>query len=161
MATEENKDGVSKINELMTRFNDEAVQITARMGELSELMQSVHRLADNKHEIYNYRAFLVKRKLELMTSSNIANRSLLARKRRIYDGYKLGKSVTGSQTQIMPKNDFERQLYLNSDLKDPEFHLKLIDDQLQFIMDQIKGVDNFIYGIEYVLKLEEFKTSIK
>lgn len=158
--SEEGTDKKPSINQLIEEFNNEAIAVAAKMRELAELTNDVTKMADGKHKIYNYRADLVKRKLELMTASNRLNRTVISQKRKVYDGYKLGKPVAGSNTGMMPKNDYERQLYVDSDLRNENFHLKLIDDQLQFIVDQIKGVDNIIFGIEYVIALQQYKTSM-
>ena len=161
MSTDADDKKPPSINQLIEEFNKESQSITEKMQELARLTNDVSEMANGKHEIYNYRADLVSKKLELMTSSNRINRINIAKKRKIYDGYKLGKPAPGSNTSMMPKNDYERQLYVDSDMRNENFHLKLIDDQLQFVIDSIKSLDNIIFGIEYVIALQQYKTSMK
>ena len=147
----------AKLAAYVEEYATERSSIEVKLNELSKLFSNIYELSRDKHKLYEYRQKLVSRKYELMTNSNVINKTVVQKKRQIYDGYKLGKGTT---SQVMPKNDFEREMYLNDDLKSTNLMVSLIDGQIGLIVDSIKTLDNMIFGVQYAIELEKFKAPL-
>ena len=151
-------------NELVVKYNKEKLEVDTKMGELSGYMADTVKLADNKHEIYRYRQEIISKKLDLMTTSNVWNRRAIKMKSDIYIAYKLGKrkiapgASMAENHQIKPKNDFERGLYLDSDMKTMNYVTQLIENQLEFIKDSLSHITTMCYGMEYTIALEQSRS---
>ena len=162
---EEKKTLANEAECLVSKYSKEKIEVNKKIKtELAGYMENTRKLADNKHEIYRYRQELVAKKLDIMTTSNTWNRRAIKVKSDIYIAYKLGKrkiapnASIAENHQIKPKNDFERGLYLDSDMRTMNYVLQLIENQLEFIKDSLSNVTNMCYGIEYVIKLEDYRT---
>ena len=155
-----NEEAKSKLNADIARYTNERKVIQDRVKELTEMFRDIHDLAIQQHELYGYRQDLVSKKQEVMSYSNIMNRTANNQRRMTHDSYKTGKPVNAA-AQMQPKNDFERELYLKDDMRNVEIHLKIVADFLEFILDSIKTIDNMIYGVDYAIKLQAFVTPVK
>ena len=162
MAEEKKKTLAEEAKNLIGKFDQEQKDVSLKVKELASFMADTTKLANNKHEIYRYRQELVAKKLDHMTVSNNWNRKAVKTKSDIYIAYKIGKrqiapnASIAENHQLKPKNDFERGLYLDSDMSAMNYILQLIENQLEFIKDSLSNVTNMCFGMEHIIKLQEF-----
>ncbi len=159
----EEKTLAEQAKEIVAKFDKEKEEVDKKVKEeLASYMADTTMLANNKHEIYRYRQELVAIKLDHMTLSNTWNRRAIKVKSDIYIAYKMGtrkinpNASIAENHQLKPKNDFERGLYLDSDMRTMNYILQLIENQLEFIKDTLSNVTNMAYGMEYVIALQEY-----
>lgn len=149
--------------EIAKNFDQQKKEVDSEVRRLSSFMTDTVKLANNKHEIYRYRQEVNAMRLEVMTLSNSWNRKAIKAKSDIYIAYKLGKkqiapgASIAENHQLKPKNDFERNLYLDSDMRTMNYVLQMIENQLEFLKDALSNITNMAYGIDYIIKLEEYK----
>jgi hypothetical protein len=162
------KNDISEVEEMnisIKEFEKERIEVSIMVKKLGGYMSSVVNVANNKHEFYRYRQDVVSKKLTIMNISNTFNRRAIKQKNELYLQYKFGKKSIANPTSViardslLPKNDFERSLYLDSDMRDMNYFLEVINNHLEFITQSLKTIDNMIFGIDYVIKLETFKTT--
>lgn len=150
--------------ELIQKYDIQQKEVSAKIEVLAEYMANTRLLADHKDEIYSYRQKLVMMKLEHMTTSNSWNRRYIKAKSDTFYAFKLGKKQIAPHAsiaenyQLLPKNEFERALLVDSSMRGMQYINQLVENQMEFIKDSLSNVINMGYGIEYVIKLEEHRS---
>lgn len=156
------KQGAIKLTKLLADYADERNKIRNEIDDLSDLFKDVNKLSDNHNLLFRMRNKLITRKLELMTVSNAVVRRYVTEKKNIADSYRDGtkKEVNNAAKGMVLKNEFERNVYFEYDLKDIEIIKKTIDDQLKFVVEQANLVKDMVDGVNYSVQLFKMKKNL-
>lgn len=163
MSTEtENGAKVNSTFDIVTfeaKLKSEQKSISDRVRELGSNMQSVYKLSAKMDSYYNYRQDLMDMKRTYMSMSNKYNKRLFDDQEKVLTSFRLGSKRDANNVAIVPKNDFEREIYMKKELSGLKYLIMLIDDHLDHIASSIKNIDGMTYGFEYTIKLHEFTKS--
>ena len=128
---------------------------------MTEYMRDVKMLSDNKNLLYKNKQKYIRRKFEVADKIVFLNKNLTALRKQKLNNYKFGNVRSETGNAIKPANDFERKLFLEADLSSFEETKQILDNHISFIEDTIKNISDMVFGIPYVLQLEEFKRMLK
>jgi hypothetical protein len=140
---------------------NEMNNVNREYSELKELFKEHKILFQNLNKFYDFRQSLVIKKRSIK-SKIIDHQILISTNTKIHlDSYKFGKkpSPTNQAVGVQPKNDMERTIYLDSDMKIEKQLMAFYENHLEFIEFTLKGVDNMVYGFETVLEYVKNKSS--
>lgn len=128
---------------------------------MTDYMKSARELSINKNKLYKNKQKYIRRKFAIADKIVFLNKSLTAlRKQKLCD-YKFGNVKSPTGHAIKPQNDTERKLFLEADLAAFEETKQILDNHMSYIEDTIKNVSDMIFGVPYVIQLEEFKQMMK
>ena len=131
------------------------------MEGLNVIMRNVSDLANRKHEIYRERHRLVSKKFSLMNRVAELSKLHKEQEREIIRAIKMGRKIVGFEdSDLVPKNDFERKAFMENFLKELEMCQDLLNNYLTFVTDTIETIDRMLYGVGYVIQLESMKSHI-
>ena len=166
---EDNKEDIKKPNkfdELTMEFNQEFLDVDEDVKRLATYMKDATTLEKHKAEFYRVRQEIVSKRRTAMSRSNRYNNTIIKIKRDIYGTYKFGQKpttegrpISASNPAIKPQNDFERNLFLDADMRNLNSLLKLVDNHISDLSDCLKTVTDMIYGFDLIIRLENWKTS--
>lgn len=142
-------------------FNDDLKKIDMEVQAMHIYMKDAHQLSENKHLLYKKRQACVRRKFEIADKIVFISRNMKTLRKTKINNYKFGNVKNDTGSVIKPANDFERKLYLESDLASFEEAKQILDNHIGFIEDTIKTLSDMIFGIPYVIQLEDFKKMLK
>ena len=137
--------------------------------EFPSYMQSILTLANCKQKFYSERFSLVTKRFDLIErcSSISKHKKSVEEKYLFYvktNNFQMLYSLangTVNSAQLAPKNEFEREILLKSYFKDIDFCIGLFDNFIKYVDDLIKTVDFHLYGIPYVISLENYNSHLK
>lgn len=138
------------IDILKDRIKKEHDSVNKNIKEMSGNMISAIKLANNKHRIYSYRQELLSIKRNYSDEIASLQKTIKKTEYEVLVLYKTGKK------SVTPSNDMERKICLDSELKEHSYIMNLLKNHLQFIIDSSDNVISMSYGIEAIIKLEEF-----
>lgn len=160
-----NQSGNVNISEYKESIESEYIQDREKFHEeiitLSSYMNNANDLAKHKNVLYKRKQQYIKRKFEVADKIVFVSKNLSILKRTKINNYKFGNVKNNSGGAVKPANDFERKLYLEADLSQFEETKNILNNHMGFIEDSIKNVSDMIFGIPYVIQLEEFKQHLK
>lgn len=150
-----------KIIDFKNFSDNEMNNLNREYSDLKELFKEHKILFQNLNKFYDFRQSLVIKKRNTK-SKIIDHQILISSNTKVHlDSYKFGKkpSPTNQAISVQPKNDLERTIYLDADMKIEKQLMSFYENHLEFIELTLKGVDNMIYGFETVLEYVKNKSS--
>jgi hypothetical protein len=142
-------------------YNYDTDKFDKKLTTMSGYMRDAYELSKNKHQLYKVKQQLIKRKFEIADKLVYLNKNITSLRKSKLNNYKFGKVTNDTGAAIKPANDFERKLYLEADLSGFEEAKQVMDNHMGFIEDSMKNISDMIYGIQYVIVLEDFKKMLK
>jgi predicted nucleic acid-binding Zn-ribbon protein len=144
------------LKEIQADYDDKLDAIDHRIEEeLTPLMVKPVQLATRKNELYALRQELIRYRLDLMKRGSLITKIRKQVKNDLYLSYKLGRKIdTKSNTAILFKNDYERTTFLEADLKNVDYVKEYVDNLISFINESIGNIKDMIFGIGYVIEME-------
>lgn len=128
--------------------------------DMSDYMKDAYKLSENKNLLYRKRQGLINRKFEVADKIVYIGKSLAKHRKQKLSDYKVG-SMSNSGPAVKPSNKEEREAFLEADLVGFEEAKKVLDNHMEYLEDSIKNVSDMIFGIPFVIQLEEFKQRLK
>ena len=153
---------IDSYDKLSKEYEEEAVKIDAKMKELGKYLKNIRQLAVSQGDFYSYYQTLISRRRELRKFAASIIRPISKEKRKVLDSYKSGtqKSIYVSDVTILPKNDFERNVYLDDDMSEVLLVEKLVNDHMSYMTDNIDNMQRMILGIKYSIEMEKYRESM-
>mgnify|MGYP000901196229 CR=1 FL=1 len=152
---------LNKIDEIIDFFENRKLAVSEKIISLSKAMTNMRELSSSQGEFYAYRQNLTAEKFNCMKLSSSLLKQLKQLKKDLLKAYKFGdKTSLSKDTQIALKNNDEREIFFEADLKEYEYRIKTVDNHISFIVDSIENLKNMIYGMETAIKLQDYNTSI-
>lgn len=147
---------------LEIEYDNEVKQVDLKIKELSKFLKNVRTLSMHQGDFYSYRQTLASRRRSLRKAVAQMTKHITKEERKVLDSYKRG--ITQSQyvkdVSVLPKNDLERNLYMDDDLANIRLVQKLTAEHLEYISDGIDNLDKQILGLKYALELEQYRSSM-
>lgn len=142
-------------------YDDDLEKYSTEIAKLASYMANANELAKNKSLLYKRRQEYVKRKFQIADKVVYLSRNLRSLRRIKLNNYKFGNVAHSTGQAIKPANDFERKTYLEADLAAFEETKDILDNHISYLEDSIKTVSDMIFGIPYIIQLEDFRKMIK
>jgi hypothetical protein len=143
------------LDKLLKDTETEMEEISASIQICASSMTSAYKTANVKHVSYLTRHRLVDLKRRLMQGIAVCQKDIKTKKKNHYDEYKFGIKRNNSSAVVL-KNDYEREIYLDNDVKSAQFFVDILDSNLDWVVESLKTMDNIIYGISHVIALDQF-----
>ena len=124
------------------------------------LFESIVDMANLKHCIYTVRFDLIDKKRELTNLSIKLQRERKTKEKDILERYKITGSKLASGQLITFKNNQERDIFVADETKMIDYFISTIDNNINWISDNMKLVVDMSYGITNMLELEKYKKSL-
>ena len=122
----------------------------------SLFMVNVLDLASNTDKLYAMRQRLIERKQLILADSSYMTRYMAIMKKNEIVAYR----TNSSDNNVKPTNDYERRSFVDGRLSGHQAINETLDNHITYLTDSITTISNMIYGIQYVLQLEEYRKLI-
>jgi len=142
-------------------FDTDVEKYSTEIDKLSSYMANANELAKNKSLLYKRRQEYVKRKFQIADKIVFLNRNIRDLKSIKLNNFKFGKVTHSTGAAIKPSNDFERKIYLEAELSSFEEAKEILDNHINYLEDSIKTVSDMIFGIPFIIQLEDFRKMIR
>lgn len=141
----------------LEQMTTEHASIMESVRNLGTKFQSPRLVGQGMHEFYNYRSYLVdikKTYRKILTAYDTQRRGL---HKDMVESLKQGTRVGSYKGQIstLPKNDKEREIYWSEGMSDIDYEISMVNNHLEFIIDQINSIDKMTFGFETIIKFYE------
>ncbi len=149
-------------DKLVIEYDDEVTRVDMKIKELSKYLLNVRKLAFHQGDFYSYRQVLSSRRRALRKAIAQMTKHIAKEERKVLDSYKRGitQSEYVKDVSVLPKNDLERNMYMDDDLANIRLVQKLTTEHLEYISDGIENLDKQILGIKYALELEVYRQTM-
>ena len=139
-----------KVNEaLFARFKAEREEWTARIGEMSERLKDIYKVAELQTDVYSYRQIAVDYSHTLMTHLSKVNQIFRAKKIERWEHY------TRNYDLRMDKEP--KELHILVDIEEVNERKELLQNHLDYFRETIRTIDSLTYGIKHRIQLEDYK----
>lgn len=146
----------TKVESITEFFDKRRGAVIGKMKALAQHMKSAISVSKHKHEFYEFKQELIEERFNCMTLYEIYSKDMRLMKRNLITAYKEGQTTTLSHdTKRVMKNADERAIYQENDLRMYLFRLNVINNHIEFIVEQTKTITNQIYGFELVYNLDQ------
>jgi hypothetical protein len=140
----------STVNEaLFARFKAEREEWTARIGDMSERLKDIYKVADLQTDVYSYRQIAVDYTHTLMTHLSKVNQIFRAKKVDRWEHY------TRNYDLRMDKEP--KELHILVDIAEVNERKELLQNHLDYFRETIRTIDSLTYGIKHRIQLEDYK----
>lgn len=146
----------NSIRSMMVSMDTIVKQLGEDIKTVVSSMNSMGEMASVKGLPYKVRHELVEAKLKCLQFMSTVNRELKIERKNNYESYKFGKKDNKECGPLVLKNETERSLYIDYDVKEYDFAADVLSSQLEWLNDSIKTIDRVLYGIEHLKTLENF-----
>lgn len=137
--------------DLATHLAKERAEWSSRVTGMAEKMKDIRKLNDLQTELHSNSQICLEHCHFLMSSLSKINKEFRKKQAKKWDTYMANHDRKMKQG--------EASIHVEGELSADKEKIELLEAQIEYFRETNKNIVNMIFGIKYVIQLEEFKHS--